>query len=99
MVSLASSLKVIKRSRAVILLPQPMQSRAHPEPRLPATEMCIQSLNLRLKQRFLYLFDYGDEWQFEVEYIGEGTSEEVRYPRIVDLRGESPQQYSDCYEG
>jgi hypothetical protein len=61
--------------------------------------MCIQSLNLRLKQRFLYLFDYGDEWQFEVEYIGEGTSEEVRYPRIVDLRGESPQQYSDCYEG
>jgi hypothetical protein len=70
----------------------------YPEPRLPATKMSIQSLNLEPRQRFLYLFDYGDEWQFEVEYIGEGASEEVRYPRVIDLRGESPRQYAD-YDG
>ena len=69
-----------------------------PEPRLPATEICIESLNLEPKQRFLYLFDYGDEWQFEVEYVGEGASEGVDYPRVIGLRGESPQQYSEFSE-
>ena len=29
----------------------------YPEPRLPATEIRIESLNLEPKQRFLYLFD------------------------------------------
>jgi hypothetical protein len=67
----------------------------YPEPRLPATDVSIQSLNFKPKQKFLYLFDYGDEWQFEVEFVIEGASEEVRYPRIIDLRGESPQQYAD----
>jgi len=70
----------------------------YPEPRLPATKMSIQSLNLKPKQRFLYLFDYGDEWQFEVEFIEEGTSEGRHYPRIIDLKGESPQQYADYDE-
>jgi hypothetical protein len=55
-------------------------------------------LNLKPKQRFLYLFDYGDEWQFEVEFIEEGTSEGRHYPRIIDLKGESPQQYADYDE-
>ena len=70
----------------------------YPEPRLPATEIRIESLNLEPKQRFLYLFDYGDEWQFEVEYVGEGASEEIHYPRVIGLRGESPQQYSEFSE-
>ena len=66
------------------------------EPRLPATEAKLGSLGLRPRQRFLYLFDYGDEWVFEVEFVGEGASEKgVRYPRIIDSRGESPQQYDE----
>ena len=73
--------------------------RGTPEPRRRATEVELQSLSLRQKQRFLYLFDYGDEWMFEVEYVGEGVSEEVFYPRIVGSRGESPQQYSDFSDG
>jgi hypothetical protein len=64
-----------------------------PEPRLPATEVELRSLNLKLRQRFFYLFDYGDEWLFEVEFFGEGVSEEAVYPRVVSSRGESPQQY------
>jgi hypothetical protein len=71
---------------------------SYPEPRLPATKMRIQSLNLKPKQKFLYLFDYGDQWQFEAEFIKEGTSENTHYPRIIDLRGESPQQYADLDE-
>jgi hypothetical protein len=71
---------------------------SYPEPRLPATKMRVQSLNLKPKRKFLYLFDYGDQWQFEVEFIKEGTSEKTHYPRIIDLRRESPQQYTDWDE-
>lgn len=69
-----------------------------PEPRLPATTVRIESLNLKPKQNFLYLFDYGDEWQFEVEFLKEGSQEEALYPRIIDSRGEAPQQYQNCDE-
>jgi hypothetical protein len=48
--------------------------------------------------RALKVFDYGDEWLLEVEYVGEGVSEEVLYPRIVGFRGESPRQYSEFSE-
>lgn len=69
-----------------------------PEPRLPATTVRIESLNLKPKQKFLYLFDYGDEWQFEVEFLKERSSEKALYPRIIDSRGEAPQQYQNCDE-
>jgi hypothetical protein len=69
-----------------------------PEPRLPATTVRIESLKFKPKQKFLYLFDYGDEWQFEVEFLKEGSSEKARYPRIIDSRGEAPQQYQDNNE-
>jgi hypothetical protein len=66
-----------------------------PEPRLPATTVRIESLSLKPKQKFLYLFDYGDEWQFEVEFLKEGSSEKALYLRIIDSRGEAPQQNQD----
>lgn len=71
---------------------------SHPEPRLPATKVRMESLNLKPKQKFLYLFDYGDEWRFEVEFLKEETSEKTHYPCIVDSRGEAPEQYSDYEE-
>ena len=71
---------------------------SYPEPRLPATRVRIESLNLEPKQKFLYLFDYGDEWQFEVEFITEGTPQKTHYPRIIDSKGEAPEQYTDCDE-
>jgi hypothetical protein len=55
-------------------------------------------LNLEPKQKFLDLFDYGDEWQFEVEFFNEGSSEKAFYPRIIDSRGEAPRQYDNCDE-
>jgi len=71
---------------------------SRPELRLPATERRIESLNLKPKQKFLYLFDYGDEWQFEVEFLREGFPEKTDYPRIISSRGEAPQQYTDYEE-
>ena len=71
---------------------------SHPEPRLPATRARIESLNLKPKQKFLYLFDYGDEWHFEVTFLKEGSSEKARYPRLIDSKGEAKKQYPN-YEG
>ena len=69
-----------------------------PEPRLSATMVRIESLNLKPKQKFLYLFDYGDEWRFEAEFLKEGLAEAEVYPRLIDSRGEAPQQYQDYEE-
>jgi hypothetical protein len=63
-----------------------------PEPRLPATTVRIKSLNLKPKQKLLYLFDYGDEWRFEVEFLKEGLSS-GNLPTLNRSRGEAPQQY------
>ena len=70
----------------------------NPELKGPATRKRIESLNLKPKQKFLYLFDYGDEWQFEVEFLREGFPEKTDYPRIISSRGEAPQQYTDYEE-
>lgn len=55
----------------------------------------IRDLNLRMKQRFLYLFDYGDDHRFEVQLIevDPGAPKEADYPRIVKSHGEDPVQY------
>lgn len=43
-----------------------------------------------------FLFDYGDDWIFEIECIGfqEAVSRE-KYPRICKSVGQAPQQYPD----
>lgn len=54
----------------------------------------IQSLNLKEKQKFYYLFDFGDSWWHEitVEEI-DGNADEGKYPRIIKKKGDSPPQY------
>ncbi|MCM1578408.1 MAG: plasmid pRiA4b ORF-3 family protein [Ruminococcus sp.] len=46
------------------------------------------------KQKFLYIFDFGDEWRFScnVLRIEEGICKE---PEIIRSVGESPEQYAD----
>lgn len=62
--------------------------------KMKANEVKISSLELEPKQRFLYLFDYGDEWRFEVQFLKRIASEDgVDYPRIAKRRRESPPQY------
>lgn len=57
-------------------------------------EVRIGELELKEGQSMLYLFDYGDEWRFQV------TLEEIRQeetkpsePVIIEKQGESPPQY------
>jgi hypothetical protein len=43
----------------------------------------------------LYLFDFGDEWKFDVELVG--IDKETPFPlkpQIAESKGEAPEQYS-----
>lgn len=57
----------------------------------------LNALQLRKGQKFLYLFDYGDEWQFTVRVhaINENADPDVQYPRLIESVGEAPEQYPD----
>jgi hypothetical protein len=57
----------------------------------------LDELNLKPKQEFLYLFDYGDDWRFKVRVhaIDENADPDAKYPRLVESMGEAPPQYPD----
>ncbi|MBN1692773.1 MAG: tetratricopeptide repeat protein [Dehalococcoidales bacterium] len=59
-----------------------------------AARIRIDSLALYGGPKFLYLFDYGDEWWHEVELISV-TRKVTRasYPKVVKKQGKSPLQY------
>ena len=59
-----------------------------------ADEVKIGDLSLRMKQKFLYLFDYGDEHRFDVQLVGiNPEAPKGEYPRIVESHGKAPRQY------
>ncbi|WP_186804742.1 plasmid pRiA4b ORF-3 family protein [Limihaloglobus sulfuriphilus] len=64
-----------------------------------ASKATIKSLNLRKGQVFFYLFDFGDSWWHEitVENANEPADND-KYPRIVEEKGPSPEQYPDFDE-
>ena len=63
-----------------------------------ASEATIQSLKLRMKQKFYYLFDWGDEWWHELTYEGVKDIRTKDLPAVIVARGESPPQYPDYDE-
>jgi len=59
-----------------------------------ATRIRIDSIALYGGPKFLYLFDYGDEWWHEIELMN--VTERVTrasYPKVVKKQGKSPPQY------
>ena len=46
------------------------------------------------KAKFLFIFDYGDQWGFKVERIGSGMKKAgAKYPRVTKSVGIEPPQY------
>jgi len=46
--------------------------------------------------KMTFLFDYGDNWQFRIEVIGQNRKEPgVMYPRLLKTIGAAPEQYPD----
>ncbi len=59
-----------------------------------AAQTTIESLNLREGQVFYYLFDFGDDWWHEITVEkADGTADDGEYPRIIERKGDSPEQY------
>lgn len=63
------------------------------------TRTRVGDIELNEKEKLYYLFDYGDEWWFEltVTDIKDGGEEE-HYPAIKMVKGPLPEQYPDCEE-
>jgi hypothetical protein len=54
----------------------------------------IDSLGLKVKDRFWYWFDFGDDWKHRIEVKAVADpAPPGRYPAVVDRVGESPPQY------
>lgn len=57
-------------------------------------EVKLGELGLREKSRFLYLFDFGDEWVFGIEVISIVQCRTIKgVYRIIESKGKSPEQY------
>lgn len=64
-----------------------------------SSHTALKNVPLRMKQRFVYLFDFGDQQLFDVQLIG--VSRDVpngHYPRLVEQHGKMPPQYGDAEE-
>jgi hypothetical protein len=54
----------------------------------------ISEAFLEIGHKMTFLFDYGDNWQFQVELIGSRRKEQgVKYPRVLKKVGRAPMQY------
>ena len=61
----------------------------------PADEVSLASLNLYEGQQFLYLFDFGDRWDFTITVARHLPDARTDSARIVEAVGEAPAQYGD----
>ena len=58
-----------------------------------ADDAVIGRLDLWLRQRFLYLFDFGDEWRFDVELVEIRDGPHKGRPKVLEAKGKNPKQY------
>jgi hypothetical protein len=74
------------------------KSRVYNHPwsdREPSTlDISVAETELGIKEKMLFTFDYGDNWQFEVrlESVDEGSCQ-LQVTKVIDSAGEAPKQY------
>ena len=70
----------------------------HPEGGERGVSVPLSSLHLRPRQTFLYLYDYGDQHEFDVQLVGVRQAADApkgRYPKIIETHGKPPAQYGN----
>lgn len=56
----------------------------------------IGELGLKVDDAFGYIFDYGDNWQHQINVTAiSDTAPRGKYPRVIKRVGQSPPQYMD----
>ena len=59
-----------------------------------ADEVTLANLELKLRQQFLYIFDFGDELRHEIEVVDTfSLPKRGNFPRITETHGKAPPQY------
>ena len=54
----------------------------------------LKDLGLKPRQKFIYIFDFGDDHRFKIRVKGFGEVERgVKYPWILESKGKAPRQY------
>lgn len=57
------------------------------------TDACkLQFLNLEIGKKFLYIFDFGDDWRFQCKVLNI-LDEDTKEPVVVRTKGAAPMQY------
>ena len=60
-----------------------------------ASEVLIGELSLRPANAMRYLYDFGDNWQFDVKLERiDSVDEKIKDPVLLAFHGESPDQYA-----
>lgn len=60
-----------------------------------ANKAFLKDLGLKLKQKILYIYDFGDNLDFEMEIVGFGeTDKNHKYPQLIGAFGAAPEQYA-----
>lgn len=57
-------------------------------------DLTIEDAEIYKGQQFVYLFDFGDMWEFKIQVMDFIENEEAD-PQIIERKGKSPQQYPD----
>ena len=57
----------------------------------------LKKLKLAKGQKFKYVFDFGDEWEFQCKVLRE-LEEDAKTPLVIRSVGESPEQYPEWEE-
>jgi hypothetical protein len=59
-----------------------------------STKTKLKDLLLKKGQKFLFIFDFGDDHQFGIKVEGFGETQKGKeYPLIIDENGKAPKQY------
>jgi hypothetical protein len=65
-----------------------------PDEGVATADIPLAELDLHLGQRIGYVFDFGDEWRVRLAVRERVTAEPVDHPRVLELRGTPPPQYT-----
>ncbi len=58
------------------------------------TEVCVGELPLQPGDKMIFLFDFGDNWEFDVELEEiQPPNTKIKKPKILKRHGEAPSQY------
>ena len=63
------------------------------------TQYVIEDLFLKRRQKWMMLFDYGDEWIFHAQLLKiKETKSRIIKPKLIESKHEAPEQYPDWDE-